>query len=247
MPLTCVTITGADDACPTGRLLDLWGEFPFVEWGVLVGSHQCQRFPSREWIKRLVALREQSGNLMRLSLHVCGRFLREIANGRSSLDEWLGTDLHAFGRVQLNWHGERQPASVSENVLGAFCRLDSGSGWDPTLIFQLDGVNDQLYQGASRRFACCGLFDRSHGAGVVPGEWPQASTAIGSGWAGGLGPDNLAEEIPKISAKAWPAMNFWIDMETRVRSDNSQIFDLCKVHRCLEIAEPFTSGVISGK
>lgn len=245
MPLTCVTMTGADDKTDPWRLVEIWETYPFVEWAILVGSHVGERFPSVEWIHRLVEAREKTGNLMRLSLHVCGKFLREIAAGKSSLDEHLGPQMAAFQRVQLNWHGERQPLAVGENVLAAFCKLDS-FGWDPELIFQFDGVNDHLWQPAGRRFACAGLFDRSHGAGVLPGEWPQASGEIGCGWAGGLGPDNLADEIPKISAKAWPAMNWWIDMETKVRTDDDSEFDLARVSTCLEIAEPFTAGVLTG-
>jgi hypothetical protein len=245
MPLTCVTMTGADDMTSPDRLVEIWEVYPFVEWGILVGSSSGPRFPSVEWIKRLVEARERTGNLMRLSLHVCGRFLREIASGKSSLDEFLGPQMAAFQRVQLNWHGERQASQVGENILGAFCRLD-GFGWDPQLIFQFDGVNDRLYEAAGRRFAVAGLFDRSHGAGVLPGEWPQASTEIPCGWAGGLGPDNLAEEIPRISDKSFAAMQFWIDMETKVRTDDDTEFDLARVSTCLEIAEPFTAGVLTG-
>lgn len=246
MTLTCVTMTGADDNTDPARLLEIWEQYPFVEWGILVGSHSGERFPSVAWIHRLIEAREQTGNLMRLSLHVCGRFLREIAAGNSSLGEHLGTQLAAFARVQLNWHGDRQSSQVGENVLSAVCKL-SGFGWDPELIFQLDGVNDDLWRPAGRRFACVGLFDRSHGAGVVPGEWPLCRTDIQCGWAGGLGPDNLAVEIPRIAAKSFPGQNYWVDMETKVRTDDGSEFDLARVTTCLEIAEPFTRGVLTGK
>lgn len=247
MPLTRVTITGADNGTDPKELLELWNEFPFVEWGILIGSKTGFRFPGRDWISSLCAAREQTGNLMPLALHVCGGFLREIAAGKSTLEQFLGSQLYAFGRIQLNWHGESQGPQTSENVLGAFCRLDSGFGWDPTIIFQLDGVNDDLFRGAARRFLCCGLFDRSHGAGLIPGEWPQASTEMACGWAGGLGPENLAEELPKISEKAFAVMQFWVDMETKVRSDDDSRLDLEKVRKCLQIAEPFVGGVLTGK
>lgn len=245
MPLTCVTMTGADDKTDPARLIDIWETYPFVEWAILIGSHTGERFPSVSWIHRLIEARKQTGNLMRLSLHVCGRFLREIAAGESSLDEHLGPQIAAFQRVQLNWHGELQSPQVGENVLSAFCKLD-GFGWDPQLIFQFDGVNDYLWRPAGRRFSCVGLFDQSHGTGVVPGEWPQCSTDIACGWAGGLGPDNLAAEIPRIAMKAWPALNYWIDMESKVRTDDGSEFDLARVTTCLEIAEPHTTGVLTG-
>lgn len=248
MGLTCVTITGADDATDPAELHDLWEQYPFVEWGILIGSHTGPRFPSVDWIHRLVEEREKSCNLMRLSLHVCGKFLREIANGRSSLGDYIGPQLFAFHRVQLNWHGGQQPESVGENILKAFCELDRGGfGWDPQLIFQLDNVNNELWKPAGRRFACSGLFDLSHGAGLLPSDWPRCSSEIPCGWAGGLGPENLVDQIPKITEQSWKAQNFWIDMETRVRTEDGENLDLHKVRRCLEIAEPFTVGVITGE
>ena len=240
MPLNCVTITGADDSTDPKELQALSKEFPFVEWAILVGSQSRNRFPSNDWIGKLIECRFDANSEMNLSLHLCGQPLRDVAAGRSRLLATLGSKLYAFRRVQLNWHGERQNRYVGENVLQAFCNLDSGAfGWDPQLIFQFDGVNDGLWEPAGRRFACSGLFDRSHGAGVLPGEWPQASTEIPCGWAGGLGPHNLAEEIPKITAKAWLAQNFWIDMETHVRSEDDSILDMEKVRKCLEICRPF--------
>jgi len=238
MPLNCVTMTGADDKTNPHDLVDLWEAYPFVEWAILVGSHVRERFPSVEWIHRLVKAREETGNRMSLSLHVCGQFLREIVAGRSSLDVYLGPQLAAFQRVQLNWHGEQQPSGTGENVLAAFCELGN-HGWDPQLIFQLDGVNDSLRAPSGRRFACAGLFDRSHGAGVLPGEWPETLADVPCGWAGGLGPHNLEAELPKIAAKTWPVMDWWVDMETKIRTDDGAEFDLRRVAECLDIAERF--------
>jgi hypothetical protein len=238
MTLNCVTITGADDETDPEALQELSARYPFVEWGILIGSHIESRFPSVDWIHRLAQCRLHSNNAMKLSLHVCGRPLREIASGISHLDRTLGPTLYVFRRVQLNWHGLRMADSVSENVLKAFFGLD-GFGWDPTLIFQLDGVNDQLFRESSRRFACVGLLDQSHGAGLLPNEWPSPHSLMACGWAGGLSPENLKAEIPRIAAKAHKAFNYWIDMETHVRTDDGQRLDLERVNQCLQIAAKF--------
>lgn len=238
MALNCVTITGADDSTDPKELQALSKEFPFVEWAILIGSTIRPRFPSVEWIAKLIECRYEVNNEINLSLHVCGLPLREIRNGRSSLDSRLGPMLCAFRRVQLNWHGEPQPIGVGDSIFQAFCSLDIG-GWDPELIFQFDGPNDHLWRRSGAKFRCSGLFDRSHGAGVLPGEWPEASAEIACGWAGGLGPHNLAEEIPKIAAKALPVRDYWIDMETHVRSEDDSILDMVKVRQCLEICRPF--------
>lgn len=233
MPLTKVTFTGADDATSIDELIDFWQEYPFIEWGILIGTHQGGRFPTLDWIRRLAdqSLRK-TGNALPLALHVCGNYLRDIAKGNTSLANDLGMAVRAFRRVQLNWHGEPFPASAAENVFHAFCNM-TDEWWEPQIIFQLDGRNDELFKPCSRRFAVAGLFDRSHGAGVVPTAWPKARPEIQCGWAGGLGPDNLATEIPKISERAWPDVDWWIDMETKVRTDEK--FDLSLVRECAEL------------
>lgn len=240
MSLNCVTITGADDETDPEALLELSARYPFVEWGILIGSQIGPRFPSVDWIQRLTQCRLNCNNAMRLSLHVCGRPLREIASGMSHLDRTLGPALYAFQRVQLNFNGLRMSDGVSENVLNAFCGLD-GFGWDPTLIFQLDGVNDQLFRESSRRFACVGLLDQSHGAGILPSEWPTPHSLMGCGWAGGLGPENLEAEIPRIAAKVYRAFDYWIDMETQVRTDAGSALDLARVEQCLQIASKYVA------
>lgn len=248
MSLTKVTITGADDETDVGELIELSREFPFVEWGILVGSNTgegcgCSRFPSVDWIAGLVNDVRAAGNHqlpVNLSLHVCGEFLRQLVRGYSSLDVLLGRYLYAFQRMQLNWHGERQFEDSDENILDAISRLVDNvpvtdPAWNPVVIFQLDGWNDELWRATARRFLCAGLFDRSHGAGILPAEWPAARLGLPCGWAGGLGPDNLELQLPLIASQA--TGDYWVDMETLVRSESR--LDLEKVRDCLEIADEF--------
>lgn len=53
------------------------------------------------------------------------------------------------------------------------------------------------------------------------------------GYAGGLFPANIAEQLPKIEAARGP-YDFWIDMQGRVRDDYGHL-DLKKVRQVLEI------------
>lgn len=239
MALTRVTITGADDHTNPRDLCRLWERFPFVEFGILVGSSAGERFPTQSWIRELIDARRLLAPIMDLSLHVCGLHLKQIARGLSvSLLTHYPREFREFGRVQLNWHGEKQDDIVGERVLTAFQSLWV-SGCDKSLIFQLDAVNDDLIFPAATEFNCEGLFDRSHGAGLAPDAWPVVREDFDCGWAGGLGPDNLSGEILRIIEAADPERPFWIDMETKVRSDDGLRLDLDKVRRCLEIAEPF--------
>lgn len=225
--LRFVTLTGADDSVDPKSLAVLSKEFPFVEWGILIGSHEGVRFPTRDWINRLVDLNCELGDgRMNLSLHICGRYLNSIADGRPLLLEELGPRLMSFSRCQLNWHGEERPA-IQERILNAFCEMFP---WEPEIINQFDGVNDHLISAAMRRFRCAALFDQSHGAGVVPANWERGLSDICCGWAGGIGPDNVIECLDSIRDKA--VQPYWIDMETRLFTNGN--FDLSKCRSVLE-------------
>lgn len=224
-----VTITGADDSIVTGDLVLLTRQYPFVEWGILVSGNSrfgTPRFPSGMWIQELSTLG------LPLSLHLCGRPVRDVCQGN-----WNGVaDCEVFGafqRVQLNFHSYLH-LITPEFVPGCL-------SIDKQIIFQCDGVNDHLVSNAyDDGLDAVPLYDRSGGAGVVPDDWPGAMAGIYSGYAGGLGPDNLYEELSKIREAA--SERFWVDMETKVRSSNDRQFDLGKVRKCLEIAAYYLAG-----
>lgn len=239
-----VTITGPDDSISPEDLLPLAQEFPFVEWGILASassSGKCNRFPSFAWIENLRRL----PLTMNLSLHLCGRWVRDLLIGRMSFEGNIATH---FQRVQLNFHAEN-----TECKPDAFRAVIQEFG-PRQFIFQIDGNGgnkhlDALLDSADKigfSVDAVPLFDVSGGAGILPGTWPKPQWMADDkahcyhGYAGGLGPENLAEQIPLILEAAGPnCPRIWIDMETRVRSTDDRQFDLEKVRRCLEIARPY--------
>lgn len=233
-----VTLTGADETVDPTELRALSEEFPFVEWGILISSHTGHRMPPADWIGELIAERKYAFGELHLSLHVCGAQLRAIANGQSAFRASFGALPFFFERVQLNWHGELQSSQVGFRVEEAFSR-DSKFGWNPEIIFQFDGVNEELIFPAARKFECSGLFDRSHGGGISPDSWPEQppeSTGLKVGYAGGLGPENVREELKAIrESRQWKSP-FWIDMETKLFT--GKIFDIQKCRSVLEQISP---------
>jgi hypothetical protein len=251
MNLDRVTITGADDSVRPQNLVPLSKEFPFVEWGILFSGSRLgiPRYPSKAWIEQLAKVAWQVP--MQLSAHLCGVWVRELVlHGRFN---WMGEyKPHSllFNRVQLNFHGQfHKKCSGFEEVLSREGRhpstLQGVLGRE--FIFQCDGPNDRTVEELQPQhpMAVFPLFDRSGGAGVVPAEWPRAWPGVYCGYAGGLGPDNLYTQLQFID-RAAGTENVWIDMETRIRSENDAVFDLGKVRRCLEIAAPFVSTVPHG-
>jgi hypothetical protein len=234
-----VTITGPDDSIRPEELLPLTERFPFVEWGILISASNSKtpRFPSNSWIANLLQLASEMP--MNLSLHMCGRWVREMLMGKecplsASITDW-------FQRIQLNFHAEKTPCDV-DPFLDALNRLGIGHQY----IFQIDGNGGNEHYVAARDRAAqikrpCDLvplFDISGGAGILPESWPAPTGPGYHGYAGGLGPHNLEEQIPLI-LKAAGTNRIWIDMETHVRSAYDRQFDLKRVERCLEIAKPF--------
>ncbi len=240
-----VTMTGPDDHTDPRALFDLSQEFPFVEWGILVSASQSgksPRFPGFTWIERLL----EHNYPLKLSLHMCGRWVREVLKGQVS----FGSISEKFHRTQLNFHAENTECDP-EQFFEALLYLGSGQ-----YIFQIDGNGGNAHLDAlwdridlhNSNMSAVPLFDISGGAGILPTEWPKPqwmqddSTYCYHGYAGGLGPDNLATEIPRILTAAGPdCPRIWIDMETKVRTD--EVFDLAKVRKCLEIAKPYVRGV----
>lgn len=81
------------------------------------------------------------------------------------------------------------------------------------------------------------LFDASGGRGVETQVWPK-SDGLNCGYAGGLNPTNLRENIFRIFDAA-EDQEVWIDVESGVR-DGHDCLDLGKVAAFLDITKAYT-------
>lgn len=240
MNLDRVTITGADNTTDPLALARLSERYPFVEWGILF-SAKCwslgaPRFPSREWVERLIEIQFE----VNLSAHLCGSWVRDLCLGRETFRHDVGERVAgSFDRVQLNFHAIEHSVKVFP-----FCKALKGwhAAGPDEYIFQLDGVNAAILETAVKwGIDASPLFDLSGGTGVLPQEWP-VHTGAGRycGYAGGLSPENLKAQMALIEVAAGEG-RIWIDVETHVRSDQDRRFDLEKVERFLEVAAPYVT------
>lgn len=225
MNIRYVTITGADDSTRVDNLVALSKEYPFVEWGILVSRRQegTPRFPTRGWVEKFTGSVPGGVNV---SMHVCGQWVRRTLIGESVWHEIPGALAYRAQRVQINTHAEVHGSKVA--MVGCLREIPARE-----IIFQWDGVNDHLAHAmAGYGLNTSALFDTSGGAGALPPFWPSPDPALPCGYAGGLGPDNVVDNVRKIAALCGPTP-FWIDMERRVRSDDDAKLDLDKVERVL--------------
>lgn len=229
-----VTVTGADDSVQPEELISVAKEYPFVEFGILLSMKQQgnKRFPSRDWLEKLYALFLR--NELVLSGHLCGSWVRDLCLGKPSFFDEFGYKWVMFERLQLNFHAEPHP--INDKAFGGLIRhcLEA-----KPLIFQMDGVNEGIFHFMEERWGnskIYQLFDTSGGCGQLPDRWPKQSNGY-CGYAGGLSPGNVQNELRVISEVA--SGPIWIDAETLLRSEDDKLFDLKKVRQFLEEARPW--------
>lgn len=214
-----ITFTGADESTRINHLLRL-AELPGVEIGLLYSAtpEGRNRYPGMPY------LLEAAGALKnRCAIHVCGmRAREELITGA------LRPLVSQVGRVQLNGTVSPEVAALA----AAQVRI---------LITQHNKANEALAKLDLAGHAT--LVDDSGGRGVSPLFWqaPEAIEGKAFGFAGGLGPENLAAEIPRIVEAAGDRLTTcWMDMEGRLRSSMDQ-FDVWKALRCRDVYEKFVS------
>lgn len=250
-----ITITGADDSIEPERLFELSAKYHFVEWGILVSKKSVgtNRFPSEKWLSKLAVIYGE--HKIKLSAHICGRWVKEILVGGCAAIESLDPWLPIFRRIQINTHAELMQKNPNDfiDVVNKYFHIKGKQ-----TIIQWDNVNghELLFMLSQQDLNAVPLFDMSHGAGVLPETWPHRLAKPNSYWepfycgyAGGLGPDNIVDAINNIT-KLVDNDNFtnigreapvWLDMETKVRSNNDSIFDLEKVEKVLSLTKQFIS------
>ncbi len=116
--------------------------------------------------------------------------------------------------------------------------LQRAAGTGIRVIFQFDGVNDEAINSTMQAgFKVSALYDTSHGEGVTPNEWPNEEMPFPTGWAGGIGPDNVWNVVVETMKRKESRRPKWLDMETKLR-DNGDHFDIVKCLEVLQIVQP---------
>lgn len=245
--ITKVTVTGADDSVNPANLMQIAKEFPFVEFGLLLSRNSAgtPRFPSTDWLKRLVGVFSQRPLDMNINVsgHICGPWVKEIFLGAWP-EDLPGTVQFLVDRWQLNTHGIPHECDI-EAMMQVILRRNQR--YNQEIIFQYDKANPAPLKAALESgLNVSALYDLSHGAGILPQQWERPESEGGKllcGYAGGLSPENVAQQIDKIAQVAGDDL-VWIDAETHLRSlqDGRDVFDLEKVRRFLQAVQPWVVG-----
>lgn len=228
MKLQFCAFTGPDDAVDPRDLAALSEQYPFVEWSILYSPKDAgtPRNPTVSWIERF----SEICATCHTCLHLCDKGLTDFIAG----EETVMRVMKPFKRIQLNLEYLDAGSKIDAQALAA--RVRSLPQWEFIVQYGrkyghfLSAFNDIPHHAV--------LFDGSAGEGIVPGEWPRPLDGHACGYAGGLNPDNMRQNLEAI-ARATPAgYTTWVDQETGARTNN--VFDLAKVKRVLDIARDFT-------
>jgi hypothetical protein len=224
MKLKHITFTGIDAKTPLWGLIDLQKEYPIAEFGVLM-SYKWQTNGNRYLDPALLSLLDAGRNELNLSLHICGRATVDAMNG-----DWTKIDAHLFGnldifsRTQLNIGTRKSKPEYAQpspdNSLEVIIQQKD--------VNSLDVYNNTIKHFEDGRFSV--LLDASGGNGInTPINILPIEGKVG--YAGGFNPDNAAEKLAYLFENHTTG-DFWIDMETGVRTDDW--FDLDKAQKVLE-------------
>lgn len=233
--LNKVTISGADDQVAYQDMEALSNEFPFMEWGILLSSRAkgSPKYPSIEWMAKL-SQRKYDPNF-KISGHVCGKWVKDIAEGQWTLVRELMDFFDMFERLQFNFGPATFPLVDSEPFIKGLKNADRQL--TRQYILQLpDTTHELVNQCVNAGLDAVPFCDCSCGVGVLPEKWKEAKHPY-TGYAGGLSPDNLTENLEKIEQVCGPGP-IWIDVETNVRNDKNEL-DIGLVRRFLETAKPW--------
>ena len=228
-PFIC-TLTGVDEHTPIRKIARLQRQYPFVEFGVLVSPKHAGtgRYPSFQWIDTLLS--DGAISRRQMALHVCGEAVERLLSGESDDMDRL---TRLTRRVQLNF---RYSPALRDRLVKLIHDRPGA-----TFITQYNEANRDVWSDCPAINHQI-LFDASGGRRVLPATWPAPHLIAASGYAGGLGPENIATQLPLIHDAA-AGRAYWIDMESGLRTDDR--FDLDKAERVLEFVNLFFSDRVT--
>lgn len=224
--MSYATMTGVDDSTSMGELMRISEKYPLVEWGFLYSPSQeggGGRYPS---LKTLHTFFQELPASVDVSLHFCGKGVTDLLDREQEATGLLKAIAQRNGRVQLNFNSKKR--SISIDALSELFEEYP----ETEFITQLNSANLDIHEKIQPHYNHSLLFDSSGGQGILCGRWSAPIPGWHCGWAGGLGANNLLNELALIQ-KAATRHLFWIDMESSLR-DGEDKFSTIEAERCLE-------------
>uniref|UniRef100_A0A7S4JQJ8 Phosphoribosylanthranilate isomerase n=1 Tax=Odontella aurita TaxID=265563 RepID=A0A7S4JQJ8_9STRA len=253
--LRYVGFCGADDSVHPNKMALISRSYPWVEWGVLFRPDKegQPRYATTEWRTCLGKIAAKNPE-MKLAAHLCGAHVNHLLSGDTfEISVFLGSlKPMGFCRVQINATAVNG-VDTNDMEYKALNLADAMEDYpELEFILQRNEETKCLWETILRTEGeGCGpkdglpknvvlLADESKGTGVRGSVWPsppleEELPTYRMGYAGGINPSNVSSVLDEV-IKAARGREFWIDMESGVRStkNGKDVFDLDKCYKCID-------------
>lgn len=229
--LKFITCSGANEFTDIVGLVSLSEKFPIIEWGIQVSGKKCGQGSARlAWIQKLHQTLQNNNQKLQMALHINADWVDAFTSGEIPMELTSLLRLKNvegspfFTRIQLNFKIGR------DNIpyVGVLMYHMGEYRDDRRFILSYNEENKSfihlLYQKGLRDFDV--LYDSSHGEGVSAHEWRAPAFfdyEVLQGYAGGLSPENVTNEVVAIRSVVPYDRSFYIDAEGRLKGDDKHL------------------------
>ena len=214
------------------EIISLGKKYPMAEFAIQAHPSKFSQYMSRyTWFDTLVHAARV--NKMNLAMHVNAEYRTELCRGnvpyslRRLWENWHDDHTYVIGRVQVNINGGNDKFEFYADKVADIIRTYSGIKF----IFQYAPAQyERIRQLAKQNVPFALLYDVSGGEGKLSRDsWGGIILpAHQTGYAGGLSPDNVVENLNYINTLLPANYDTWIDAEGKLKSpdDNGKkLFD----------------------
>lgn len=232
MNIRYITCSDLREDIPHSIAIDLLRMGLNVELGIQAHpSAMSHGMPRNTWLNGLLDISKKLPDPLNIAIHVNYQWCSLMCDGYlpPEIAEWFyiedpKTKKPLIKRWQLN-------IGDGTNIFNAH-NLSKIIKNHPNREFILPVNNRPAVQTAVQELNDTGaqfslLYDSSYGVGKSPDTWlPPAYPNHAQGYAGGLGPENITENLEKISAQLPDDYTTWIDAEGKLMIPGTRQFDI---------------------
>lgn len=240
MKLRYITCSDPREDTPIEDILRLSQIAPNVE--IAVQAHHSKMsfdMPRRKWFETLLKESLSMPTAPNLAVHVnldwCDKFCQGIlVPDLLDLFFLLREDgMPAIRRWQINIHGSKTKLFKTENIGKLMKNYPNRE-----FIFQYGAYEYHRMQRLDKNAANFSLlYDTSGGAGKLTKNWrAPLFEEHPQGYAGGLSPENVSENLDKIAKVAGSRTDIWIDAEGKLKTPGTKTFDINRAKQYINAA-----------
>lgn len=239
MFLKTVVCSGINENNNICDAIEFLKKYKNAEFGVQCSPKKAgYHSPRFEWLKELLSKVNEQKIENKIALHLNEGFVVSFCDGKvpDEISDLLDTG-NAVGRLQLNFKIGRE-TFASGNVPDIQTLKKTMQAVAPhAIILSASQPNlPFIHKAYHQQMKFDALFDDSFGEGIAPNtRKPPLFEDVFQGYAGGLSPENVAQELHKIEKLAKGAV--FIDAEGKLKQDGCFSFE--KAQRFVQNALDF--------